>query len=65
MIRTMVFVFQMSNLPLNSLDSNRIIMTDRSSSRQIKNNLSEQLKIFYNYSKDVPTKVIKPCPLPP
>ena len=38
-------------------------MLDRTSSR-IKNNLSEQLKIFYDYTKDVQTKVIKPNPLP-
>ncbi|CAF1034924.1 unnamed protein product [Rotaria sordida] len=37
-------------------------MIDRTS--RIKNNLSEQLKIFYDYSKDVQTKVIKPNPLP-
>ncbi|CAF4575401.1 unnamed protein product [Rotaria sp. Silwood1] len=37
-------------------------MIDRTS--RIKNNLSEQLKIFYDYTKDVQTKVIKPNPLP-
>jgi hypothetical protein len=37
-------------------------MIDRSS--RIKNNLSEQLKLFYDYTKDIPTKVIKPNPLP-
>ncbi len=37
-------------------------MLDRTS--RIKNNLSEQLKVFYNYTKDVQTNVIKPNPLP-
>ncbi len=37
-------------------------MIDRTS--KIKNNLSEQLKIFYDYTKNVQTKVIKPDPLP-
>ncbi|CAF1218106.1 unnamed protein product [Rotaria magnacalcarata] len=37
-------------------------MIDRTS--RIKNNLSEQLKLFYEYSKNVQTKVIKPNPLP-
>ncbi|CAF1583711.1 unnamed protein product [Adineta ricciae] len=31
---------------------------------KIKNNLSEQLKLFYDYTKDVQTRVIKPNPLP-
>ena len=38
-------------------------MLDRTSSK-IKNNLSEQLKLFYDYTKDVQTKVTKPNPLP-
>ncbi|CAF0836994.1 unnamed protein product [Adineta steineri] len=37
-------------------------MIDRAA--RIKNNLSEQLKLFYDYTKDVQTKVIKPNPLP-
>lgn len=39
-----------------------IRMIDRTS--KIKNNLSEQLKIFYDYTKNVQTKVIKLNPPP-
>ena len=54
--------FQRKNRCVAFCPIRAIIMIDRSA--RVKNNLSEQLKLFYDYTKDVPTRVIKPNPLP-